>query len=82
MIEDSLSFEIRDADRFMDAIAVEQKAADTRRFSWRATNSSDNVEFNIRAQDPTAMKAAKSSIKRLVTIYRKVTDFKAKILDE
>ena len=56
----------------MSAIMPEELNLDASRFNWSASTVDDGVLFKMSAKDKVAMKAARSSVGRLVSVFNKV----------
>ncbi|MFP4656864.1 MAG: hypothetical protein ACLFNK_04795 [Candidatus Woesearchaeota archaeon] len=73
MLKKELFVDTSQPETLRDALLIEERLLDASRFKWTSTTRSDGVVFKLEADDPTAMKAAESSVDRLVLVYKKIS---------
>lgn len=72
MLSKEIIFSDVDVDKFKICMLPELNALNAKRFSYNMITKDGNVIFNIKASDDVAMKAAKSSIDKLHTVFKKM----------
>lgn len=54
----------------------EEKSLRTKRFSYRIQKQADGLSFALEAKDKTAFRTVKTSIKKLINVYKKTRAIK------
>jgi hypothetical protein len=73
MINDEIIFQDENIDKLIKIFSPEFKSLNTKRFSYKIKKINENtIEFNLKAIDNTGMKIVKTSINKLITIYKKI----------
>ncbi len=57
---------------FYECVIPEYNGLNAKRFSYKVEVCESEVTFNVTAMDPTAMKAAESSIRKLESVFKKM----------
>ncbi len=73
MLEDELLVETVHHRELMSSIRPEELNLDASRFTWTASLVDNGVLFKISARDKVAMRAARSSVNRLVSVFDKIS---------
>ena len=72
MLKENITINNVDVDKFYIAMKPEIDGLNAKRFRYDVVKDDDKIIFKISADDDVAMKAAKSSIEKLYTVYKKM----------
>ena len=72
MPKENITISDVDVERFHKAIEPEIKGLNAKRFSYDVVLDDESITFMINADDAVALKAARSSIEKLHSVFKKM----------
>ncbi|MFW6230622.1 MAG: KEOPS complex subunit Pcc1 [Nanoarchaeota archaeon] len=70
-MHDIITIEDTDSDALYRCMIPEKRALNAKRFRYRMEKQEDKLVFHIEADDTVALRAARSSITKLVRVFKK-----------